>query len=436
MSTGCGKTRNFFESGTLAQFEYVLTLYDKCLKVKAEAKSQKPENIIKLDKWYQNELPKKIKSRGKDPHLIHDELVQTIKWKLSRGKFRPNLTNLIQMNTPRVVMQETKKAFRQIKKKQDLQAGVTALCNLKGVGPAMASAVLAAGAPDMAPFMADEVLLALPDVDSLDYTMKEYNRLVDHVNQCLERLTKQGATNWNPHKVELAVWTYYIANDLKPELLDDLPSSKAGPVTPVEKEEEAPAPVTNGTTLPEEALENDDSSEANPPAEFAKEDNLDEETSADSEENGSSSPPPKPSEPEQTKANGNGSMENGNKDSNGSASATNGDATPSPQENGSSKAASEPTVSQNSPKESDKEIMDQSEENTNDSTKENKEAAVKRPPPTEVTGDNNGESEPVSKKLKVADGADPAQPDLDSQVTASQTAPSPQQQQGTPLTTA
>ena len=36
-------------------------------------------------------------------------------------------------------MQETKKAFRQIYKKQDLNAALVALCNLKGVGPAMAS---------------------------------------------------------------------------------------------------------------------------------------------------------------------------------------------------------------------------------------------------------------------------------------------------------
>ena len=35
---------------------------------------------------YQNDLPKKIKSRGKDAHLVHDELVQTIKWKLAVSK--------------------------------------------------------------------------------------------------------------------------------------------------------------------------------------------------------------------------------------------------------------------------------------------------------------------------------------------------------------
>lgn len=32
---------------------------------------------------YQNELPKKIKQRGRDAHLIHEELVQCMKWKQS-----------------------------------------------------------------------------------------------------------------------------------------------------------------------------------------------------------------------------------------------------------------------------------------------------------------------------------------------------------------
>jgi len=35
---------------------------------------------------YQNELPKKIKARGKDAHLIHEELVQTMKWKQTVSK--------------------------------------------------------------------------------------------------------------------------------------------------------------------------------------------------------------------------------------------------------------------------------------------------------------------------------------------------------------
>ena len=36
-------------------------------------------------------------------------------------------------------MQDTKKAFRNLQKKNDLQAAANVLCNIKGVGPAMAS---------------------------------------------------------------------------------------------------------------------------------------------------------------------------------------------------------------------------------------------------------------------------------------------------------
>ena len=31
--------------------------------------------------------------------------------------------------------------------------------------------------------------------------------------------------SWTPHKVELAVWTHYVARDIKPEILDGLPSA-------------------------------------------------------------------------------------------------------------------------------------------------------------------------------------------------------------------
>merc|ERR1719168_280337 len=122
-------------------------------------------------------------------------------------------------------MQETKKAFRAIDKRKDLEGAVSALSNLKGVGPAMASAVLAAMAPELAPFMADELLLSMPEVEGLDYTMKEYMKLVEKTKECVDRLNAQGG-EWTPHKVEMTVWTYYIARDLKPELLDDMPDSR------------------------------------------------------------------------------------------------------------------------------------------------------------------------------------------------------------------
>lgn len=75
---------------------------------------------------------------------------------IQRGKFYPQLSYLIKVNTPRAVMQETKKAFRKL---PNLEQALTALSNLKGVGITMASALLAAAAPDSAPFMADECKL-------------------------------------------------------------------------------------------------------------------------------------------------------------------------------------------------------------------------------------------------------------------------------------
>nr|CAD7262664.1 unnamed protein product [Timema shepardi] len=182
----------------------------------------------KMGHWYQNELPKKIKSRGKDAHLIHEELVQTMKWKQTRGKFYPQLSYLVKVNTPRAVMMETKKAF---KKLPNLEQAITALSNLKGVGTTMASALLAAAAPDQAPFMADECLMAIPEIEGIDYTTKEYLKFVQHIHTTVERLnteTTNGA--WLPHTVELALWTHYVASEFQPDLLDSIP-----------------APVENGT---------------------------------------------------------------------------------------------------------------------------------------------------------------------------------------------
>ena len=51
---------------------------------------------------------------------------------------------------------------------------------------------MAAGAPHLAPFMADECLLAMPDGEALDYTMKEYMRFVEYVMTVVDRLKLQG----------------------------------------------------------------------------------------------------------------------------------------------------------------------------------------------------------------------------------------------------
>lgn len=53
------------------------------------------------------------------------------------------------------------------------------------------SALLAAAAPEMAPFMADECLMAIPDIEGIDYTTKEYLNFVAHINATAERLNRE-----------------------------------------------------------------------------------------------------------------------------------------------------------------------------------------------------------------------------------------------------
>ncbi|XP_045497743.1 uncharacterized protein LOC123695842 isoform X2 [Colias croceus] len=241
-------TSTFFLEADAKQFDSVLKLYPQAIKLKAEQKTKKPEELIKLDNWYQNELPKKIKSRGKDAHMVHEELVQLMKWKQARGKFYPQLSYLIKVNTPRAVMQETKKAFRKL---PNIESAMTALSNLKGVGTATASALLAAASPDIAPFMADECIQAIPEMEGSDYTAKEYLNFVKHIRNVCDRLNKEQngcGKKWSPHMVELALWTHNIVSDLQPELLGKEPklTTPTNGGSPLPSDESNLEPPTNG----------------------------------------------------------------------------------------------------------------------------------------------------------------------------------------------
>ena len=54
-----------------------------------------------------------------------------------RGKFFPQLTNLVRINTPKAVQTESRKSFRKLP--GALEQAVATLTNLKGVGTTLAS---------------------------------------------------------------------------------------------------------------------------------------------------------------------------------------------------------------------------------------------------------------------------------------------------------
>ncbi|XP_046463958.1 uncharacterized protein LOC124209798 isoform X2 [Daphnia pulex] len=251
------ETGSFFTHGDSKQYEFVLTLYPQALKLKAkEKKLKKPEDLLKLDAWYQEELPKKIRARGKDAHLTHDELVQCMKWKLTRGKFYSQMINLVMINTPKAVATETRKALRKL---PNLESALNNLSSLKGVGTTMATAILAAAAPEIAPFMADECLMAIPDIEGLDYTAKEYLKYVQHIRTVVDRLNAENQNSaWSPHRVELALWCHYVTRKLEPSLLDGIPGleeeSKENAVDGKDSEDSSSGPLALANT--------EDSSEA------------------------------------------------------------------------------------------------------------------------------------------------------------------------------
>lgn len=55
-----------------------------------------------------------------------------------------------------------------------------------------------------------------------------------------------GGTEWTPHKVEMAVWTYYILREFKPEALENLPEASDRRVATTEPAEPAESGTANG----------------------------------------------------------------------------------------------------------------------------------------------------------------------------------------------
>ena len=263
LQTKMAATKEFFASGSAEQFKFVLAKYDEALWLKAKSKSSgNPDNMVKQDRWHQVELPKLLQSRGESNcHLTHQELVDIMKWQLARRKYQSNMLNLIRMNTPRMVMTETKKAFRNLFKRNNVATATQVLCGLKGVGPTMASAILTAAAPNMAPFMSDEVLSAMPEED-MEHTMKDYLKLVDFVGQCVSRLqAESSADEWTPRKVEMVIWSHHVISDLKPELLTAMPEKV-----------DCPEPVTSSADDQEEPEEDATAADPNLPSTTSIED--------------------------------------------------------------------------------------------------------------------------------------------------------------------
>ncbi|KNA03080.1 hypothetical protein SOVF_212560 [Spinacia oleracea] len=137
-------------------------------------------NLVTLDDFYRTQLPSLLQSRLPAPYLTRSDLHSLMQWKLTRGKFRPRLLGFVASLDEELVKSASQKAFLSLP--EDLPKAVSELTVLKGVGPATASAVLAAFAPDVAPFMSDEAMEAVLG-QTKEYSLKQYLLLANKLQE-------------------------------------------------------------------------------------------------------------------------------------------------------------------------------------------------------------------------------------------------------------
>ncbi|KAG9440660.1 hypothetical protein H6P81_020825 [Aristolochia fimbriata] len=168
----------------------------------------KPD-LVRLDDFYRNHLPILLHARDPKAYMTKAELKELMQWKLSRGKWRPRLMDFVSKLDEVEVETASQKAFEFL---PDISKAISELTILKGVGPATASAVLAAYAPDIAPFMSDEAMVAALG-NSKDYTLKQYLILVEKLQNKAKELSIEGDV-LTPTDIERALWSSSVGSKL------------------------------------------------------------------------------------------------------------------------------------------------------------------------------------------------------------------------------
>ena len=181
-------------SPALFEWDHALARYD------ATIARQGVTRLTDLDRWYHHELPPAITSRA-SPHITHDELVRLTEWKMARGVWRaPNLV-LVHGNATAKVVEVSASAFALAGRPTE---PIAMIATLAGVGPATASAVVAAHRPTLYPFFDELVAAQIPLLGKVEWTMAYYARYAT----ALRERALQLANDWTPAMVERALWAH------------------------------------------------------------------------------------------------------------------------------------------------------------------------------------------------------------------------------------
>lgn len=156
--------------------------------------------LPELDRWYREELPPAIAAR-RPAHVTLPELVRLTEWKMARGVWRARNLALVRGNEPDVVIETSTNALSKI---PHATAPISVLATLKGVGPATASAVAAAAAPELYPFFDELVAAQLPELGKVTWTLGYYARYAAALGERSQQLGR----DWTPVMLERALWAH------------------------------------------------------------------------------------------------------------------------------------------------------------------------------------------------------------------------------------
>ncbi len=166
--------------------------------------AQQVNHLPELDAWIRDELPRVLASRH-PAFITRDELERATVWKMKRGVWRERNRLLVIGNDAQVVKQTSIDAFAAV---PDPRKPIDILSTLAGVGPATASAVLAAYAPAIFPFFDELVAQQIPNLGRVAFTASYYQRYAAALRERaaeLNRVCKD--REWSAHDVSQALWS-------------------------------------------------------------------------------------------------------------------------------------------------------------------------------------------------------------------------------------
>ena len=168
-------------------------------------REQQVNGLAEIDAWYREELPARIATR-RPAYITLAELEHLTVWKMKRGVWRERNRLLVRGNSSATVRQVSRAAFAAV---PDYRKPVDLLSTLAGVGPATASAALAAYAPDIYPFFDELVGAQIPGLGKVAFTAAYYQRYAAALRQRAAQLNKRCAQRaWTAHDLSQALWAH------------------------------------------------------------------------------------------------------------------------------------------------------------------------------------------------------------------------------------